>query len=153
MKILSILSLLILSSAAYGQWVKQPVNTTAAFRGLSVVNEKVVWASGTGGTVIRTIDAGKTWDVITVPDAGKLDFRDIEAFDVNTAYILSIGNGAEPDTDMGPLITREHRDRVAGYIGAGQEAGATVVVDGRETTVPEDGFFLGTTCSTTSPPR
>ena len=95
MKILSILSLLILSSAAYGQWVKQPVNTTAAFRGLSVVNEKVVWASGTGGTVIRTIDAGKTWDVITVPDAGKLDFRDIEAFDVNTAYILSIGNGAD----------------------------------------------------------
>jgi malonate-semialdehyde dehydrogenase (acetylating)/methylmalonate-semialdehyde dehydrogenase len=58
---------------------------------------------------------------------------------------LSIGNGAEPGTDMGPLITREHRDRVAGYIGAGQEAGATVVVDGRETTVPEDGFFLGTT--------
>ncbi len=75
------------------QWIKQSVDTTASFRGLSVVNEKIVWASGTGGTVIRTIDGGKTWKLITVPDAGKLDFRDIEAFDANTAYILSIGNG------------------------------------------------------------
>ncbi len=58
---------------------------------------------------------------------------------------LTIGNGAEQGTDMGPLITREHRDKVAGYIGAGQEAGATVVVDGREAAVPEAGFFLGTT--------
>jgi photosystem II stability/assembly factor-like uncharacterized protein len=81
--------------AIQAQWVKQPVNSTAAFRGLSVVNEKVVWASGTGGTVIRTVDGGKTWDVITVPGAEKLDFRDIEAFDAKTAYILSIGNGAD----------------------------------------------------------
>lgn len=77
------------------QWVKQTVNTTASFRGLSVVTEKVVWASGTGGTVIRTINGGKAWDVIAVPGAEKLDFRDIEAFDANTAYILSIGNGAD----------------------------------------------------------
>lgn len=77
----------------YAQWIKQTVNTTASFRGLSVVNEKVIWASGTGGTVIRTIDGGKKWDVIQVPDAAKLDFRDIEAFDAKTAYILSIGNG------------------------------------------------------------
>ncbi|HET6663460.1 MAG TPA: CoA-acylating methylmalonate-semialdehyde dehydrogenase, partial [Acidimicrobiales bacterium] len=58
---------------------------------------------------------------------------------------LTIGDGAEQGTDMGPLITRQHRDKVAGYIGAGEEAGATVVVDGREAQVPQDGFFLGTT--------
>lgn len=81
-------------SLASAQWIKQNVDTKAGFRGLSVVNEKVVWASGTGGTVIRTIDGGAKWDVIKVPDAAKLDFRDIEAFDANTAYILSIGNGA-----------------------------------------------------------
>jgi photosystem II stability/assembly factor-like uncharacterized protein len=75
------------------QWVKQTVDTTASFRGLSVVNEKIVWASGTAGTVIRTVDGGKTWNIFTVPGAEKLDFRDIEAFDANTAYILSIGNG------------------------------------------------------------
>jgi photosystem II stability/assembly factor-like uncharacterized protein len=82
-----------LASAASAQWIKQNVNTTASFRGLSVVNEKIVWASGTAGTVIRTIDGGKTWNVITVPGAEQLDFRDIEAFDADTAYILSIGNG------------------------------------------------------------
>ncbi len=82
-----------LSMTAFGQWVRQTVETKASFRGLSVVSEKVVWASGTGGTVIRTVDGGATWKVIAVPDAAKLDFRDIEAFDENTAYILSIGNG------------------------------------------------------------
>jgi malonate-semialdehyde dehydrogenase (acetylating)/methylmalonate-semialdehyde dehydrogenase len=46
---------------------------------------------------------------------------------------------------MGPLITREHRDKVAAYVAAGAEAGATIVVDGREQEVPEDGFFLGMT--------
>jgi photosystem II stability/assembly factor-like uncharacterized protein len=86
-------TLLFLSVAASAQWVKQNVDTTASLRGLSVVNEKIVWASGTGGTVIRTIDGGKTWKVIAVPGAEKHDFRDIEAFDANTAYILSIGNG------------------------------------------------------------
>lgn len=94
MKILFlVISLLSLAHTSSGQWVKQTVDTTASLRGLSVVNEKVVWASGTGGTVIRTIDGGKTWKVMTVPGAEKLDFRDIEAFDVNTAYTLSIGNG------------------------------------------------------------
>jgi len=85
--------LCLFTQAASPQWIKQNVNTTASLRGLSVVNEKIVWASGTGGTVIRTIDGGEKWDVITVPGAEKLDFRDIEAFDDKTAYILSIGNG------------------------------------------------------------
>ncbi|WP_152185698.1 CoA-acylating methylmalonate-semialdehyde dehydrogenase [Segeticoccus rhizosphaerae] len=58
---------------------------------------------------------------------------------------LTIGAGTSPDTDMGPLITAAHREKVASYIGAGADAGAKVVVDGREADVPEDGFFLGTT--------
>jgi malonate-semialdehyde dehydrogenase (acetylating)/methylmalonate-semialdehyde dehydrogenase len=58
---------------------------------------------------------------------------------------LRVGNGADPDSEMGPLITREHRDKVAGYIASGAESGAVVVVDGREAEVPSDGFFLGTT--------
>ncbi|MEP7211669.1 MAG: glycosyl hydrolase [Acidobacteriota bacterium] len=87
------LAVLTFSISMSAQWIKQSVNTTAGLRGLSVVSEKVIWASGTGGTVIRTIDGGTTWKVIAVPGAEKLDFRDIEAFDVHTAYILSIGNG------------------------------------------------------------
>jgi Uncharacterized protein related to plant photosystem II stability/assembly factor len=91
--ILTGLLIILLNVVHHAQWVKQTIDTTASFRGLSVVSEKVVWASGTGGTVIRTVDGGKAWKVIAVPGAEKLDFRDIEAFDPNTAYILSIGNG------------------------------------------------------------
>jgi hypothetical protein len=53
--LLCIVTLLLTSQLASAQWVKQTVNTTASFRGLSVVNERVIWASGTEGTVIRTI--------------------------------------------------------------------------------------------------
>ncbi|MDH4277709.1 MAG: CoA-acylating methylmalonate-semialdehyde dehydrogenase [Acidimicrobiia bacterium] len=58
---------------------------------------------------------------------------------------LKVGDGTNPDSEMGPLITREHRDRVAGYIDQGQEAGASVVVDGREQSFDSDGFFLAPT--------
>ena len=56
---------------------------------------------------------------------------------------LRIGPGSEPDSEMGPLITREHRDKVAGYLDSAAAQGATVVVDGREKEIPGDGFFLG----------
>ena len=56
---------------------------------------------------------------------------------------LQIGPGDDPESEMGPLITREHRDRVAGYVGTGADEGATVVVDGREAVFDNDGFFLG----------
>ncbi|MEO7429321.1 MAG: CoA-acylating methylmalonate-semialdehyde dehydrogenase [Acidimicrobiales bacterium] len=58
---------------------------------------------------------------------------------------LVIGAGTDPASEMGPLITREHRDRVAGYVAGATEAGAQVVLDGRDQQVPDDGFFLGVT--------
>ena len=58
---------------------------------------------------------------------------------------IVVGDGATPGTEMGPLITCEHRDRVAGYIEQGEAAGARVVVDGRTAELPEGGFFLGPT--------
>lgn len=88
-----IVTLLFASPFASAQWIKQSINTTASFRGLSVVNEKIVWASGTEGTVVRTIDGGKTWKVMHMPEPELLDYRDIEAFDAYTAYVLSIGHG------------------------------------------------------------
>jgi len=94
MKYLLPLSLIFLTVfTVSAQWRKYPVNTTAGLRGLSVVDEKVIWASGTGGTFLRTVDGGTTWKIGTVPAAQKLDFRDVEAFDADTAYLLSIGNG------------------------------------------------------------
>ncbi len=56
---------------------------------------------------------------------------------------LVIGPGGDPASEMGPLITREHRDRVAGYVGGAADAGARVVVDGRDANFDGDGFFLG----------
>jgi malonate-semialdehyde dehydrogenase (acetylating) / methylmalonate-semialdehyde dehydrogenase len=56
---------------------------------------------------------------------------------------IKVGPGLEPDVEMGPLVTREHRDRVASYLDSGREQGATVVTDGRELEVDGDGFFLG----------
>jgi malonate-semialdehyde dehydrogenase (acetylating)/methylmalonate-semialdehyde dehydrogenase len=56
---------------------------------------------------------------------------------------LKIGDGLEEDSEMGPLVTREHRDKVASYLDSGREQGATVVADGRELEVDGDGFFLG----------
>jgi photosystem II stability/assembly factor-like uncharacterized protein len=66
---------------------------TARLRGLSAVSPRVVWASGAGGTVIRTEDGGATWARSTIPGAESLDFRDIDAIDGRTAYVLSIGDG------------------------------------------------------------
>lgn len=58
---------------------------------------------------------------------------------------LVIGNGADAGTDMGPLISAEHRERVSGYIDQGEAAGATLVVDGRNRPIPDRGYYLGPT--------
>jgi malonate-semialdehyde dehydrogenase (acetylating) / methylmalonate-semialdehyde dehydrogenase len=56
---------------------------------------------------------------------------------------VKVGDGMQPENEMGPLITREHRDKVASYLDSGAEQGATLVADGRETAPEGDGFFLG----------
>jgi malonate-semialdehyde dehydrogenase (acetylating)/methylmalonate-semialdehyde dehydrogenase len=56
---------------------------------------------------------------------------------------VRVGPGSDPEAEMGPLVTREHRDRVASYVDKAPGEGATVVVDGRETAPEGNGFFLG----------
>ncbi|GAA4145722.1 CoA-acylating methylmalonate-semialdehyde dehydrogenase [Leifsonia shinshuensis] len=56
---------------------------------------------------------------------------------------LAIGPGTDPASEMGPLITREHRDKVASYVAKAAEQGATVVVDGTAQQFDNDGFFVG----------
>ncbi len=58
---------------------------------------------------------------------------------------VKVGDGMQPDSEMGPLVTREHRDKVASYIEKGAQEGASVITDGRETAPDGDGFFLGVT--------
>jgi photosystem II stability/assembly factor-like uncharacterized protein len=76
-------------------WTTQSSGTAADLRGLSAVSAKVVWASGTKGTVLHTTDGGATWRADTVPGASALDFRDVKAFDERTAYVLSAAPGAQ----------------------------------------------------------
>lgn len=92
---LATMFLVLCDSIASAQWQRQTIATDAAFRGLSAVSPKVAWVSGTKGTFGRTTDGGTTWTVGTVPDAEKLDFRDVEAFGETTAYLLSAGPGAD----------------------------------------------------------
>ena len=76
-------------------WQLTPTGSTARLRGLSVVSSSVVWASGSGGTVLRTVNGGATWQNVGPPGTETLQFRDIEAFDASNAVILSIGPGEE----------------------------------------------------------
>jgi photosystem II stability/assembly factor-like uncharacterized protein len=63
--------------------------TTASFRGLSVVNDRVVWASGTRGTVIHTIDGGSSWRVDSIPGAASFDLRGIHALSDQVAHVAA----------------------------------------------------------------
>lgn len=74
--------------------VSQNSGVTVRLRGVSAVNEQVAWASGAGSTILRTADGGATWNRLPSPVADRLDFRDIDAIDERTAYVLSIGNGS-----------------------------------------------------------
>ena len=65
-----------------------------SIRGLSVVNDNIFWASGSGGMVAKSTDGGKNIEWTQVPGFEKRDFRDIEAFDQNTAIIMAVDQPA-----------------------------------------------------------
>lgn len=77
----------------------QQSGTTAGLRGIDSVNGKVAWASGTGGTILRTTDGGAYWTRCTTPDAASdgatLDFRGVQAFDAQTAIVMASGPGTK----------------------------------------------------------
>ena len=82
----------IITLLAAPHWTTQTSGVTARLRGVSAVSERVAWASGSGSTVLRTVDGGMTWQKLTVT-SDTVDFRDIDAIDAQTAYVLSAGNG------------------------------------------------------------
>jgi len=79
--------------AAAPAWTPQTSGVTARLRGVSAVNDRVAWASGSGGTIVRTRDGGASWQRLTIPGTEKLDFRDIDAVSEDVAFALSIGSG------------------------------------------------------------
>jgi hypothetical protein len=107
--------------------------TKTSIRGLSVVNDNVLWASGSNGNIARSTDAGKTFKWLTVKDYEQRDFRDIEAFDSNTAIIMAV---AEPaiilkTTDAGKSWKKVFEDTTKGmFLDAMDFAGKYGVVVG-----------------------
>ncbi|CAN5680963.1 YCF48-related protein [soil metagenome] len=84
-----------LSSAVWSQTVELLTSgTQTSIRGLSVVNDRVIWVSGSNGTVGRSLDSGKTFNWITIKGFEKTDFRDIEAFDETVAVVMGISEPA-----------------------------------------------------------
>ncbi len=76
------------------QWQIQDAHITADLRGIDSLGNGVAWASGSDGTVLRTEDSGFVWQLCaTPPGAEKLDFRGVQAFDNNTAIVMSSGKG------------------------------------------------------------
>jgi hypothetical protein len=83
---------LLMSSIVYAQPRIQLVDSSqkASYRGLSVVDNNIVWVSGSNGTVGKSTNGGKSWQWMHPKGYEKSDFRDIEAFDANTAFIMGI---------------------------------------------------------------
>lgn len=93
---------LVSGAAARAQsWESLKAGTTASFRGLSVVDDRVVWASGTGGTVIRTTDGGTTWRTDSIPGAATMDLRAIHARSAEVAHVAATAGRIWRTTDGG----------------------------------------------------
>ena len=89
-----LLSLTILHPANAQKITLLTSGNATSLRGLSVVDNQVIWVSGSNGKVGRSLDAGQTWEWMTVPHYEKRDFRDIEGFDAKTAIIMAIDTPA-----------------------------------------------------------
>ena len=85
------------SAPAQTPWQMQESGTTASLRGIDSVDGTIAWASGTGGTVLKTIDGGVHWTACAIPDAATdgatLDFRGLQAWDAETTIVMASGPG------------------------------------------------------------
>jgi hypothetical protein len=95
MRTMIVLGAMVLAAAtAHSQWTLENSNSTASLRGIHSLGGGIAWESGTDGTVLRTEDGGFEWQTCSIPPgAEKLDFRGIQAFDANTAIVMSSGKG------------------------------------------------------------
>ena len=80
---------------AVPSWQLSPTGVTARFRGLAPVSDKVAWVAGSEGTILRTVDGGRSWASVGPAGAAELQFRDIEAADAEHAVALTIGEGED----------------------------------------------------------
>jgi photosystem II stability/assembly factor-like uncharacterized protein len=82
------------SPAAAPVLEEQVSGVTAVLQAVSAVSDEVAWVTGHAAVVLRTTDGGASWERLHVPGADSLEFRDVEAFDADVAYLLAAGPGA-----------------------------------------------------------
>jgi photosystem II stability/assembly factor-like uncharacterized protein len=126
-RIVSVSIFLVLCPGAFGQrWSVQTSGLDTNLRGISVrygsVNGKrnfIVWASGSNGSILRSANGGGSWRQLNAPGAADLDFRDIEGFDANTAYVMSSGDGGKSriykTIDGGKTWRLQYSDKRPGF--------------------------------------
>lgn len=87
--------LLFFSSESFSQRIEiLHSGNRVSIRGLSVVNDKLIWVCGNNGNVAKSLDGGKSWEWMKVEGYAARDFRDVEAFDARTAVIMAVGEPA-----------------------------------------------------------
>ena len=122
--------------------VEQVSGVTAVLQAVSAVSDDVAWVTGHSAAVLRTRDGGATWERLPVPDADSLEFRDVQAFGADLAYLLAAGPGARSrlyrTTDGGrtwtqQFVNAEPRAFYDCFAFFGRERGVVVsdAVDGR----------------------
>ena len=102
MRVRLLLLVALLTASVHAQrWSVQATGLDTNLRGISVAHasgssdDVVVWACGSNGVILRSINRGKTWKRLHVQGGDALDFRGIVAFDATTAYVMSIGGGGK----------------------------------------------------------
>ena len=87
------ISLFLFASFQAPTLTDQASGTTALLQAVSPVSDRIAWASGHRGTVVRTLDGGATWAAMVIPGADSMEFRDIHAFSADLAWAMSAGTG------------------------------------------------------------
>jgi len=125
--VVTLLFFLMTLPASAQWWSVQTSGMDTNLRGVSVTrlrggrDEYIVWAAGSNGTILRSVDNGKNWERLTIPDARDLDFRDIQGFDgdKDTAYAMSSGDGEKSrvykTSDGGKTWQLQYSDKRTGF--------------------------------------
>lgn len=74
-------------------WIEHTFDNPASLRGISVLNDQVVWTTGSEGTIYKTENGGQSWEQISIPETELLDFRDVEALSKDEVVVMSVGEG------------------------------------------------------------
>jgi photosystem II stability/assembly factor-like uncharacterized protein len=123
---------------ASGQWNILNINTKINMRAVHAISPTICWIGGTGGTVLKTVNGGKSWTTYKVPGADSLDFRDIHAFDKQTAVAMSAGLA---EADKAKIYRTE--DGGASWVLVYQSTQNGVFLDGIDFWDSNKGFCMG----------